>query len=149
MLVCHSLSILVTYICQLPPATLTDEFLDFSASRGNNLRSIGLTSGCKWCLCAARWKEALDATASDKNLSPSVVPKVHLHATHEKALDVVDYGDLKKHAAAPEAAAASGRQDASESRKGGHVGGTGLKERTDLAGKGEMTGREIENGRGI
>ncbi len=26
--------------------TLTDDFLDFSASRGNNLRSIGLTAGC-------------------------------------------------------------------------------------------------------
>ncbi|TVY62727.1 hypothetical protein LSUE1_G008962 [Lachnellula suecica] len=39
-------------------ATLTDPFLDFTASRGNNLRSIGLTGGCKWCLCANRWKEA-------------------------------------------------------------------------------------------
>ena len=32
------------------PGILTKEFLDFSASRGNNLRSIGLEPGCKWCL---------------------------------------------------------------------------------------------------
>merc|ERR1712098_124207 len=46
-------------------ATLTDPFLDFPASRGNNLRSIGLTAGCKWCLCAARWKEAVDHANSN------------------------------------------------------------------------------------
>lgn len=38
---------------------LTKEFLDFSASRGNNLRSIGLEAGCKWCLCTARWYVSL------------------------------------------------------------------------------------------
>src|SRR5450432_2488070 len=53
-------------------------FLDFSASRGNNLRSIGLTAGCKWCLCAGRWKEALDAAAKNKDLPKDVVPKVYL-----------------------------------------------------------------------
>lgn len=31
-----------------------------------------------------------------------IVPKVHLHATHERALDVVDLGVLKKFAAEPE-----------------------------------------------
>lgn len=51
---------------------LTREFLDFSASRGNNLRSIGLEPGCKWCLCTARWKEALDARKGDDD---PVVPK--------------------------------------------------------------------------
>ncbi|MCJ1260550.1 hypothetical protein MMC22_000412 [Lobaria immixta] len=62
---------------------LTREFLDFSASRGNNLRSIGLEPGCKWCLCTARWKEAADARKSDDD---PVVPKVFLHATDESAL---------------------------------------------------------------
>ncbi|CAL3972927.1 unnamed protein product, partial [Diplocarpon coronariae] len=66
--------------------TLTDPFLDFTASRGNNLRAIGLTAGCKWCLCAARWKEAVEYASSsaekDGDLAKgSVVPKVHLHAT--------------------------------------------------------------------
>lgn len=51
---------------------LTREFLDFSASRGNNLRSIGLEPGCKWCLCTARWKEAADARKGDDD---PVVPK--------------------------------------------------------------------------
>lgn len=51
---------------------LTREFLDFSASRGNNLRSIGLEPGCKWCLCTTRWKEAADARKSDDD---PVVPK--------------------------------------------------------------------------
>lgn len=39
---------------------VTPEFLRFSASRGNDLRSI-LSPGCRWCLCVSRWKEALDA----------------------------------------------------------------------------------------
>lgn len=51
---------------------LTREFLDFSASRGNNLRTIGLEPGCKWCLCTARWKEAADARKGDDD---PVVPK--------------------------------------------------------------------------
>jgi uncharacterized protein len=123
-------------------ATLTDSFLDFSASRGNNLRSIGLTAGCKWCLCAGRWKEALDAAAKNKDLPKDVVPKVYLHATHEKALDVLTMEELKLHSAAPEAAAASGRQDASESRHShkNRIGGPATKERTALANKGEMNG---------
>ena len=51
---------------------LSKEFLDFSASRGNNLRSIGLEPGCKWCLCTARWKEAMEAA---KGADDPVVPK--------------------------------------------------------------------------
>jgi uncharacterized protein (DUF2237 family) len=81
-------------------ATLTDPFLDFTASRGNNLRSIGLTAGCKWCLCAARWKEALSyANSEEGKAKEGIVPKVHLHATHERALDVVDLQELRRHAA--------------------------------------------------
>ncbi|CZR55053.1 uncharacterized protein PAC_04939 [Phialocephala subalpina] len=119
-------------------ATLTDPFLDFTASRGNNLRSIGLTAGCKWCLCAARWKEALDhASKQSDPSSESVVPKVHLHATHERALDVVGYDELKKYAAEPEVGNAS---NVAQSRKGG-MGGA-IKERTELAEKGDMTSRE-------
>ncbi|PMD61591.1 uncharacterized protein K444DRAFT_652262 [Hyaloscypha bicolor E] len=119
-------------------ATLTDPFLDFTASRGNNLRSIGLTVGCKWCLCARRWKEAFDhASQQTDQASESVVPKVHLHATSEKALDVVNMKDLKKYAAEPEVVNAS---NVAQSRKGG-MGGA-IKERTELANKEEMTGRE-------
>lgn len=37
-------------------AQVTDEFLDFSASRGNDLRKgiQGMKGGCKWCLCVSR-----------------------------------------------------------------------------------------------
>jgi uncharacterized protein len=51
---------------------LTKEFLDFTESRGNNLRSAGLTPGCKWCLCTSRWKEAWLARRSDDD---PMVPK--------------------------------------------------------------------------
>ncbi|MCJ1297296.1 hypothetical protein MMC08_000082 [Hypocenomyce scalaris] len=76
---------------------VTNEFLDFSASRGNDLRSIGLTGGCKWCLCTNRWKEALNARKGDDD---PVVPKVFLHATDESALsNGISMDDLKKFAA--------------------------------------------------
>ena len=60
----------------LTAGILTDEFLDFTASKGNNLRSVGLTAGCKWCLCAGRWKEAMDAA---KDADDPVVPKYVIH----------------------------------------------------------------------
>ena len=60
---------------------LSKEFLDFSASRGNNLRSIGLEPGCKWCLCTARWKEAMEAA---KGKDDPVVPRcVSLMPPHQ------------------------------------------------------------------
>lgn len=76
-------------------AELTDSFLDFSASRGNNLRSIGLKHGCKWCLCAGRWKEALNAAKGDQD---PVVPKVWLESTHDEALKSVGLEELKRFA---------------------------------------------------
>lgn len=90
--------------CEVPPedfgnhsvaAEVTNEFLDFSASKGNNLRAAGLDAGCRWCLCANRWKEALLARKSDDD---PVVPKVWLNATHEKALESVGMEDLRKFA---------------------------------------------------
>ena len=77
-------------------ARVTQAFLEFSVARGNDLvtpvpqlRFPGLNPGDKWCLCALRWKEALDA---------GVAPPVVLAATHEKALDFVTLEDLKRHA---------------------------------------------------
>ena len=49
----------------------------------------GLKPGDRWCLCAARWQEALEA---------GMAPRVVLRATHEEALDHVALADLKKHA---------------------------------------------------
>lgn len=76
-------------------AEMTAEFLAFSASRGNDLSTPGpgfpgLKPGDRWCLCAARWKEALDAGKA---------PPVHLAATHESATDVIEREALLRHAA--------------------------------------------------
>lgn len=77
------------------------------------------------------------ASQQTDQVSEGVVPKVHLHATSEKALDVVNMKDLEKYAAGPEVGNAS---NVAQSRKGG-MGGA-IKERTELANKEEMTGRE-------
>jgi uncharacterized protein (DUF2237 family) len=76
-------------------AVLTDEFLNYSKSKGNDLITPnlkygfpGLKSGDVWCLCANRWKEALKA---------GVAPSVILKATNEKALDIISLDDLKLH----------------------------------------------------
>jgi len=78
-------------------AVMTDEFLAFSRSRGNDLSTPnpamafpGLKAGDRWCLCAARWAEAHEA-----GLAPPVV----LEATHIGALEHVDLEALKAHAA--------------------------------------------------
>lgn len=54
-------------------AQVTPQFLEFSANRGNDLRSI-LSPGCKWCLCVSRWKEALTAYRSGE-VEKSAVPR--------------------------------------------------------------------------
>ena len=77
-------------------AEVTDAFLSFTRSRGNdlttpapNLGFPGLKPGDRWCLCVSRWKEAYEA---------GVAPPVVLAATHQKALDHVDLEDLRQHA---------------------------------------------------
>jgi len=74
----------------------TAEFLEFSRSRGNDLSTPnlefgfpGLKPGDQWCLCAARWQEALEAGAA---------PRVLLQSTHAAALRVVQLRDLKQYA---------------------------------------------------
>lgn len=75
---------------------MTEEFLEFSKSRGNDLSTPkpefdfpGLKEGDRWCLCALRWQEALEA---DK------APSVYLQSTHESALEVLSLEDLKRYA---------------------------------------------------
>jgi len=75
-------------------AQMTAEFLEFSRSRGNDLSSpqpgfAGLKPGDRWCLCAARWREAYDA---------GVAPPVYLGATEASATEVVDRDALLAHA---------------------------------------------------
>jgi hypothetical protein len=78
-------------------AVMTGEFLRYTASRGNDLSTprpeigfTGLRPGDRWCLCAYRWKEAMQA---------GVAPPVVLAATHSSALDVIPFDDLEAHAA--------------------------------------------------
>jgi uncharacterized protein (DUF2237 family) len=75
---------------------VTAEFLEYSRSRGNDLTTPqmdfgfpGLKPGDQWCLCAARWQEALEAGAA---------PRVVLQATHAAALRVVKLKSLKDNA---------------------------------------------------
>ena len=77
-------------------AVMTDEFLIFSAAKGNDLitpipyyQFPGLNAGDKWCLCVTRW---LQAERSGK------APKLILEATHEKTLDYAPLALLIKHA---------------------------------------------------
>jgi hypothetical protein len=76
----------------------TSEFLDFSKNAGNDLTTPmpqygfpGLKPGDRWCLCAPRWKEALDH---------GMAPPVDLMATHEAALWYVSLEDLLEHSIA-------------------------------------------------
>ncbi len=75
---------------------ITAEFLAFSKMAGNDLSTPrpesdfpGLIPGDRWCLCAERWQEALEAGAA---------PKVILSATHESALEIINIDDLKQYA---------------------------------------------------
>ncbi len=77
-------------------AEMTEEFLQFTKAQGNDLSTPrpdwdfpGLDPGDRWCLCAARWQEALEA---------GVAPPVLLSATHQKALEMLELSDLKAHA---------------------------------------------------
>jgi uncharacterized protein (DUF2237 family) len=74
---------------------VSEEFLEFSKSRGNDLSTPapmygfpGLKPGDRWCLCAPRWKEALEH---------GMAPPVDLTATHEAALNYASLEDLLKY----------------------------------------------------
>jgi uncharacterized protein len=74
-------------------AQVTEQFLRYTKAQGNDLSTPvpaynfpGLKPGDRWCLCAARWKEALD---------DGVAPPVVLAATHSAALNVVSLEALQ------------------------------------------------------
>lgn len=74
----------------------TEEFLEFSAQVGNDLSTPiamyefpGIKPGDRWCLCAERWKQALEAGKA---------PPIVLEATHISAIEFVDLEDLQAHA---------------------------------------------------
>ena len=76
-------------------AVMTDEFLQFTKARGNDLcttiperRFPGLKDGDQWCLCALRWKEAMEE---------GVAPPLILESTHAKTLEFISFEDIKRH----------------------------------------------------
>ncbi len=80
-------------------AEVTSEFLVFSREQGNDLSTpnpmfdfSGLKPGDRWCVCAQRWREALEA---------GVAPPVLLESTHMSALEFIDLPDLQTHAKQP------------------------------------------------
>ena len=75
-------------------AIMTEEFLKFSKSKGNDLSTPvpafdfpGLNSGDRWCLCAARWLEAYEASSA-----PSIIAR----ATHRRALEIIPMEVIKE-----------------------------------------------------
>ena len=75
-------------------AIMTEEFLTFSKSKGNDLSTPvpafdfpGLNSGDRWCLCAARWLEAYEAGSA-----PSIIAR----ATHRRALEIIPMEAMKE-----------------------------------------------------
>ena len=77
-------------------AFVTEEFLEFSKIRGNDLKTprpelnfVGLKEGDSWCLCANRWLEAYQNGAA---------PKIKLRSTNIKALDIISLEVLKANA---------------------------------------------------
>ena len=75
-------------------AIMTEEFLKFSKSKGNDLSTPvpafdfpGLNSGDRWCLCAARWFEAYEAGSA-----PSIIAR----ATHRRALETIPMEVMKE-----------------------------------------------------
>jgi uncharacterized protein len=77
-------------------AQMTEEFLVLTKAQGNDLSTPmpmydfpGLKPGDRWCLCASRWKEALD---------DGMAPPVVLSATHASALEYVSLSELKQYA---------------------------------------------------
>lgn len=77
-------------------ARMTDDFLQFSKARGNDLITPkpsfsfpGLKAGDSWCLCISRWVEAH---------KEGVAPPISLKATNIKALEYVPLSILEAYA---------------------------------------------------
>ena len=73
-----------------------ESFLEYSYSVGNDLITPmpefgfpGLLPGDRWCLCASRWKQAYEAGSA---------PRLHLRATHERTLEIIELDVLKQFA---------------------------------------------------
>ncbi|WP_414664355.1 DUF2237 family protein [Horticoccus sp. 23ND18S-11] len=84
--------------CHTVCVEVTEEFLKQSRAIGNDLSTPrpefdfpGLQPGDRWCVCASRWLELLEADVS---------APVILSATHERTLELVPLELLQLHATA-------------------------------------------------
>lgn len=84
--------------CHTVCVEVSTEFLEYSRAAGNDLSTPrpeyhfpGLKPGDRWCVCAARWLECLEAGVA----SPVVVG-----ATHERTLEIIPLEILQSHATA-------------------------------------------------
>lgn len=85
-------------------AVMTEDFLSFSAERGNDLSTPrpelqfpGLEPGDRWCVCVPRWVETLEAVRR-LHIPETTVPPVVLEATNESVLEAVPLETLEAHA---------------------------------------------------
>lgn len=76
-------------------AKVNNKFLDYTKSKGNDLSTKndkynfpGLKDGDNWCLCASKWKEAVNA---------DVAPPLNLKATNKKTLEYINLNTLEKY----------------------------------------------------
>jgi hypothetical protein len=76
-------------------AIVTQDFLQFSLSKGNDLitprpeyQFPGLVAGDQWCLCLNRWLEAVQAECA---------PRIKLESTNIKALELISLDFLKQY----------------------------------------------------
>ena len=77
-------------------AEVTEDFLAYSKQMGNDLSTPrpeygfpGLKPGDRWCLCASRWVEAMEAGKA---------PRLVLESTHARTLDYAPLAVLQRHA---------------------------------------------------
>ncbi|MEY3608178.1 MAG: hypothetical protein RLZZ447_966 [Verrucomicrobiota bacterium] len=84
--------------CHTVCVEVSAEFLAASRERGNDLSTPrpeydfpGLVPGDRWCVCALRWQELLEA---------DVAAPVVLGATHARTLELIPLEVLQRHATA-------------------------------------------------
>ena len=68
---------------------VTNEFLDFTFKKGNNLKGL-IKEGDFWCFCVNRWIEAY-------NYNPKIAPKIKLESTSIRVLSYISKELLLKY----------------------------------------------------
>lgn len=84
--------------CHTVCVEVTADFLAFSLEAGNDLSTPrpeyhfpGLQPGDRWCVCASRWLECVEA---------GYAAPISLAATHERTLELIPLATLQRYATA-------------------------------------------------